>query len=66
MSWFSPFEYIRRKAAEAFMLGVQDGARAVLGDEQNPDPDLAELRATVAQQIKSLPETESKPKKGAK
>ena len=53
---FSPFEWIRRKAAEAVALGVADGVQAVAPDADAPPADLTELRAMLADRVpRALP-----------
>ncbi|HVL13593.1 MAG TPA: hypothetical protein VM529_13580 [Gemmata sp.] len=44
----SPFQWLRRKAAESVAMGVADGLRAVAPDDDAPPADLAELRAMLA------------------
>jgi len=53
----SPFQWLRRKAAESVALGVSDALRAVAPDD-DPPADLAELRAMLAAAVaptKALP-----------
>jgi hypothetical protein len=52
----NPFDWLRRKAAEAVVLGTSDGLRAVAPDGETPPTDLTELRAMLAASVpKSLP-----------
>ncbi len=44
----NPFNYLRRKAAEAIVLGTADGLRAVTPDGESPPTDLGELRLLMA------------------
>lgn len=48
MDFPSPFTWLRRKAAEAVVLGTADGLRAVTPDGETPPADLAELRQLLA------------------
>ena len=49
MSVFSPFAFLRRKVAEAVILGTADGLKAVLPDEgEQPPTDLDGLRQLLA------------------
>ena len=53
---WNPLSVLRRKVAEAFALGVQDGLDAACPDNPEPPATLPELRAAIAQKIaKSLP-----------
>ena len=53
----NPFNWLRRQAAEAVVLGTADGMRAISPDGQEPPTDLAELRAMLAANLnaKALP-----------
>ena len=67
----NPFTWLRRRAAEAFALGVSDGLRAVCPEGEEPPTDLAGLRALVASSVdvKALPVAatdEEAPKRGRK
>lgn len=44
----NPFSWIRRKAAEAIVLGTADGLRAVTPDGEPVPQDLGELRQLLA------------------
>jgi len=62
----NPFTWIRRKAAEAVVLGTADGLRAITPDGETPPADLAELRgmlATIVIDTKAIagPEPEPEP-----
>lgn len=48
MNFTSPFAYLRRKAAEAIVLGTADGLRAVTPEGETPPGDLGELRQLLA------------------
>lgn len=47
----NPFGWIRRKAAEAFVQGIADGAAAITPEGETPPADLNELRAMLAQAV---------------
>lgn len=49
---FSPFDYIRRKVAEAFVLGAADGINAVSADGDVPDED--SLRVLLDNTVKKM------------
>ena len=65
----NPFTWLRRKAAEAIVLGTADGLRAVTPDGEIPPGDLGELRAMLAEatEVKAIaaPETEAEPEPAA-
>jgi len=44
----NPFTWLRRKAAEAVVLGTADGLRAVTPEGETPPADLDDLRALLA------------------
>jgi hypothetical protein len=44
----NPFSYLRRKAAEAIVLGTADGLRAVTPEGEQVPQDLGELRQLLA------------------
>ena len=56
MSW-NPFVWLRRKAAEAIVLGTADGLQAVTPEGETPPASLDELRALLAAAVqpKALP-----------
>jgi hypothetical protein len=45
----SPFAWLRRRAAESVAAGVADALTAIAPDDSDPPPDLASLRAMLAQ-----------------
>jgi hypothetical protein len=47
----NPFNWIRRKAAEAVVLGTADGLRAITPAGEEPPADMGELRALLATTI---------------
>jgi hypothetical protein len=47
----NPFNWLRRQAAEAVVLGTADGLRAVAPEGQEPPTDLAELRALLSANV---------------
>jgi len=58
----NPFIWLRRKAAEAVVLGTSDGLRAVAPEGEDVPADLAELRQLLAaQQPKALPAAGGEP-----
>jgi hypothetical protein len=67
----NPFVWLRRKAAEAVVLGTADGLRAVTPDGEEPPADLGELRALLAGagETRALPpaaEPEAEPAKAGR
>lgn len=61
----NPFSYLRRKAAEAIVLGTADGLRAVTPEGETPPQDLGDLRQLLASatEVKAIeaPEPEAEP-----
>lgn len=66
----SPFAWLRRKCAEAVVLGVSDGLQAVAPEGDEPAADLDELRqqlaAVVAPKQLAAGEDEGAERKGRK
>jgi hypothetical protein len=64
----NPFSWIRKKAAEAFVAGIADGAAALTPEGESPPQTPEELRALFAASLpKALPpkgDDEPKPKRG--
>jgi hypothetical protein len=71
LTMLNPFDWLRRKAAEAVVLGTSDGLRAVAPDGETPPTDLTELRAMLAasiapKQLAAAPDDDDPPAKRRK
>lgn len=51
----NPFIWLRRKAAEAVVLGTADGLRAVTPEGEEPPSDFADLRQLLASAVGGEP-----------
>jgi hypothetical protein len=60
----NPFTWLRRKAAEAVVLGTADGLLAITPEGETPPADLGDLRAllataTIAVDVKAIAAAET-------